>query len=290
VAERLDAFLAHRGHGSRSEVKARIRRGEVRIDGQVCRDPGTHVDPGADIRVGDETVADGIHEATLLLHKPVGYSCSHDQRESPTVDALIPETHRHLPSERAGRLDRMTSGLLVLTTEGDLIHRLTNPRRKLAKRYRIAYSGRLSSHAVERCAKGITLDGDPRPTLPAKLRRSLAAGGLITRGQERCLYVFSAAEFERVHDRMRQAPMGDKRARDFLRMFLAAASDEKPDSQNRVTIPPALRAYAGLERDLVVAGIGDHAEIWQADRWAEYTAANEDAFAELEEEVYPGLF
>jgi len=169
VAERLDAFLAHRGHGSRSEVKARIRRGEVRVDGQVCRDPGIHVDVTADIRVGDETVEDGLHEATLILHKPVGYSCSHDQRESPTVDALIPESHRHLPIEWAGRLDRMTSGLLVLTTEGDLIHRLTNPRRKLAKRYRIAYSGRLSSHAVERCAKGIVLDGDPRPTLPAKL-------------------------------------------------------------------------------------------------------------------------
>ncbi|HET8927119.1 MAG TPA: division/cell wall cluster transcriptional repressor MraZ [Microbacterium sp.] len=134
------------------------------------------------------------------------------------------------------------------------------------------------------------LDDKGRLILPAKFRRELEDGVVITRGQERCLYVFSAAEFERVHERMRQAPMGDKRARDFLRMFLAAASDEKPDSQNRVTIPPALRAYAGLERDLVVAGIGDHAEIWQAQRWTEYVAANEDAFAELEEEVYPGLF
>jgi MraZ protein len=134
------------------------------------------------------------------------------------------------------------------------------------------------------------LDDKGRLILPAKFRRELEEGVVVTRGQERCLYVFSAAEFEQVHERMRQAPMGDKRARDFLRMFLAAASDEKPDSQNRITIPPALRAYAGLERDLVVTGIGAHAEIWNAERWAEYTAAHEDTFAELEEEVYPGLF
>ncbi|MFT4229093.1 MAG: division/cell wall cluster transcriptional repressor MraZ [Microbacterium sp.] len=134
------------------------------------------------------------------------------------------------------------------------------------------------------------LDDKGRLILPAKFRRELEDGLVITRGQERCLYVFSAAEFARRHERMREAPMGDKRARDFRRMFLAAASDETPDSQHRVTIPPALRAYAGLERDLVVAGIGDHAEIWNAQRWAEYTAANEDAFADQDEEVYPGLF
>lgn len=134
------------------------------------------------------------------------------------------------------------------------------------------------------------LDDKGRLILPAKFRRELEDGVVITRGQERCLYVFSAAEFEQVHERMRQAPMGNKGARDFLRMFLAAASDEKPDSQNRITIPPALRSYAGLERELVVTGVGAHAEIWNADRWAEYTAAHEDTFAELEEEVYPGLF
>ncbi len=134
------------------------------------------------------------------------------------------------------------------------------------------------------------LDDKGRLILPARFRRELEDGVVVTRGRERCLYVFSAAEFEQVHERMRRAPMGDKRARDFLRMFLAAASDEKPDSQNRITIPPALRAYASLEHDLVVTRIGAHAEIWNAERWAACTAAHEDTFSELEEEVYPGLF
>ena len=112
----------------------------------------------------------------------------------------------------------------------------------------------------------------------------------VTRGQERCLYVFSAEEFERVHDRIREAPLTNKQARDFLRMFLSGASAETPDSQNRITIPPPLRAYAGLERELVVTGVGAHAEIWDARAWNDYLEGNEATYSEMEQEVIPGLF
>ena len=98
------------------------------------------------------------------------------------------------------------------------------------------------------------LDEKGRVILPSKFRDDLGPGVVITRGQERCLYVFSTAEFERVYERIREAPLTNKQARDFQRMFLSGASAEKPDSQNRVTIPPHLRTYAGLERDLVVTG------------------------------------
>jgi 16S rRNA pseudouridine516 synthase len=170
VAERLDHFLAHHGHGTRSEVKTLVRRGKVSINGDVCRDPGRHLDLDNErIEVDGDEVVVGPSEATLILHKPVGYACSHDPREAPLIEALYPETYANLCPEPAGRLDRMTSGLLIVTTAGDLIHRLTNPRKKLAKRYQIAYTGQLSSHAVERCVKGIDLEGDPRPTLPSRL-------------------------------------------------------------------------------------------------------------------------
>ena len=134
------------------------------------------------------------------------------------------------------------------------------------------------------------LDDKGRIILPAKFREDLAGGVVITRGQERCLYVFSTAEFESVHDRIRQAPLSNKQARDFLRMFLSGASAEKPDGQNRITIPPSLRAYAGLEKELVVTGVGAHAEIWNADSWNAYAEGNESTYAEMEEEVIPGLF
>lgn len=134
------------------------------------------------------------------------------------------------------------------------------------------------------------LDDKGRVILPAKFREDLAGGIVVTRGQERCLYVYSTAEFEAVHDRIRQAPLTNKQARDFLRMFLSGASAEMPDSQNRITIPAHLRAYAGLKKELVVTGVGAHAEIWDAEAWNEYLAGNEETYAAMEEEVIPGLF
>ncbi|UWF76783.1 MULTISPECIES: division/cell wall cluster transcriptional repressor MraZ [Microbacterium] len=134
------------------------------------------------------------------------------------------------------------------------------------------------------------LDDKGRVILPAKFREDLAGGIVVTRGQERCLYVFSTAEFEAVHERIRQAPLSNKQARDFLRLFLSGASAEMPDSQNRITIPAHLRQYAGLEKELVVTGVGAHAEIWDAAAWNAYLESNEETYAELEEEVIPGLF
>lgn len=134
------------------------------------------------------------------------------------------------------------------------------------------------------------LDDKGRVILPAKFRDDLGSGIVVTRGQERCLYVFSTAEFERIHERIRETPLTNKQARDFLRMFLSGASAETPDGQNRITIPVPLRTYAGLEKDLVVTGVGAHAEIWNADAWNAYATGNEDAYSELEQEVIPGLF
>ncbi|HET6271167.1 MAG TPA: division/cell wall cluster transcriptional repressor MraZ, partial [Arthrobacter sp.] len=96
------------------------------------------------------------------------------------------------------------------------------------------------------------LDEKGRIILPAKFREELAGGLVLTRGQERCIYVFSEAEFGRVHEQMREAPISNKQARDYIRVFLSGASDEVPDKQGRVTIPQALREYAGLGRELAV--------------------------------------
>ena len=134
------------------------------------------------------------------------------------------------------------------------------------------------------------LDDKGRIILPAKFRDELEGGVVLTRGQDRCIYVFSTREFEELHERMRQAPVTSKQARDYMRVFLSGAHAETPDKQHRVTIPPALRAYAGLDRDLAVIGAGSRAEIWAATAWDEYLTANESAFADTAEEVIPGLF
>ena len=134
------------------------------------------------------------------------------------------------------------------------------------------------------------LDEKGRLILPAKYREELAEGLVLTRGQERCLYVFSVREFERVHEQLRAAPLSSKQARDYIRVFLSGASDEVPDKQGRVTIPPPLRDYAGLDRELAVIGAGTRAEIWDARAWNDYLSEKEAAFSETEEEVVPGLF
>lgn len=134
------------------------------------------------------------------------------------------------------------------------------------------------------------LDEKGRLILPAKFREELADGLVLTRGQERCLYVFSAAEFGRIHEQMRAAPLSSKQARDYIRVFLSGASDEVPDKQGRITVAPPLRQYAGLDRELAVVGAGSRAEIWDATSWQEYLAQQEAAFSSTEEEVIPGLF
>lgn len=134
------------------------------------------------------------------------------------------------------------------------------------------------------------LDDKGRVILPARFRDELASGIVVTRGQENCLYVFSAREFEDLNARIRQAPVTSKSARDFLRVFLSGASAETPDKQNRITLPANLRQYAGLDRDLTVIGAGNRVEIWDSNAWNTYLATHEETFSNTTEEVIPGLF
>ncbi|WP_432522895.1 division/cell wall cluster transcriptional repressor MraZ [Kineococcus sp. SYSU DK006] len=133
------------------------------------------------------------------------------------------------------------------------------------------------------------LDDKGRLILPAKFRDQLLDGLVITRGQERCLYLFPMQEFERMHEELRRAPLTRKEARDYLRVFLSGASDETPDKQGRITVPPMLRSYAGLDRDVAVIGAGSRVELWDLPTWDAYLAEAEPAFADQREEVLPGI-
>ena len=133
------------------------------------------------------------------------------------------------------------------------------------------------------------LDDKGRLILPAKFRDQLTEGLVVTRGQERCLTVYPTAEFTDMARRAQEAPVTHKATRDYTRFLFAGASDETPDKQGRITIPPMLRDYAGLTRDVVVIGVMNRVEIWDPQKWQEYSEAGEAAFAELSEEVFPGV-
>jgi MraZ protein len=133
------------------------------------------------------------------------------------------------------------------------------------------------------------LDEKGRLFLPARFRDELAEGLVVTKGQERCLFVFPIQEFRRVTEALSQAPVTQKTVRDYSRVFFASASHEIPDRQGRVTIPTQLRQYAGLTKDCVVIGANTRLEIWDTAAWETYLADREQAFADLEEEVLPGV-
>lgn len=132
------------------------------------------------------------------------------------------------------------------------------------------------------------LDDKGRLILPARFRDELAGGVVITKGQERCLYVFPMAEFASIASQLREQPMTHKAARAYSRVFFASAHDEVPDKQGRVTIPAHLREYAGLDRELVVIGASTRVEIWDRQAWESYLADSEDEFADIEQGVLPG--
>lgn len=134
------------------------------------------------------------------------------------------------------------------------------------------------------------LDDKGRVILPARFREDMEGGIVLTRGQEHCIYAFPAQEFEQMTVELRRAPLSSKQARDYIRVLLSGAYKEVPDRQGRITLPPDLRKYAGLDRELTVIGAGSRAEIWNSQAWNDYLSVQEDVFSQTENEIIPGMF
>lgn len=128
------------------------------------------------------------------------------------------------------------------------------------------------------------LDDKGRLFLPAKFREEMKEGLVITRGQDRSLEIRTAAAFEDFAERMRDTT--DQRRRAYNRMLFALAHEVVPDKQGRISLTPELREYAGLERECVVIGVRTKLEVWHPETWSSYTQAQEEAFANLSEELF----
>ena len=153
---RLDKLLAHMGYGSRKEVKAFIRKGYVLLNGEAVFDDDIKVDEENDeIVILDQTV-EYQKKIYLLLNKPKGYvSATFDSKE-PTVLDLIEETQKGLFP--VGRLDKDTTGLLLITNDGKLAHELLSPKHHVAKTYELTFSGVFKDSFFEQLKKGIVLE------------------------------------------------------------------------------------------------------------------------------------
>jgi MraZ protein len=112
-----------------------------------------------------------------------------------------------------------------------------------------------------------TIDDKGRLTLPAKYRAELATGVVVTRGIDKCLFVFPMDEWKKLAEQVSALPLTDAQAREFRRLLFSGATDAELDKQGRVLLPQYLRDYAGLNGNVVVAGLNTHMEIWTPDAW-----------------------
>ena len=168
---RLDQLLANLGYCSRSEARDWVASGAVTVRGVEAEDFSARVNP-AEVRVDGEPLdhPDGL---LLVLHKPLGLVCSHELREGPNVYSLLPgRWRRRNPIVTSiGRLDKDTSGLLLLTDQSPLVHRLTSPKHKVAKIYRALLDREIRPDTIALFASGqLQLDDEAAPCAPAGLR------------------------------------------------------------------------------------------------------------------------
>jgi len=130
-----------------------------------------------------------------------------------------------------------------------------------------------------------SIDEKGRIAVPAKFRPNVHAGAVITRGLDRCLFVFTATEWEALVRKITALPLAQAGARAFSRLMLAGAADVELDGQGRILIPEHLRTYAGLSKNAIVAGVYSRMEIWDAEKWNEYKAKTESASDEIAEQL-----
>lgn len=166
--ERLDKLLAGTGKWSRREVKALVRQGLVRVDGRLAASAEDKLDlAAAVVTVAGETIS-LCRFTYVMLHKPAGVLTATEDRKQPTVLDLLPPELRRIGLAPVGRLDKDTEGLLLLTNDGELAHRLLSPKYHVDKRYLARVDGELSAADAEAFARGMTL-GDGLECLPAGL-------------------------------------------------------------------------------------------------------------------------
>ena len=177
MEERLQKYLARCGIGSRRRCEEYIQGGMVSVDGKLVMELGTKIDPDRQVVCfrGKEVHPEDQVPTTVMLHKPAGYvTTSHDQFGRPNVTQLV-----QIPGLRlypVGRLDYQTSGLLILTNDGDLTYQLTHPAHQIPKVYEALIAGEITSDEIRKLEKGVVLD-DGFKTSPSEVKLLSLRGG-----------------------------------------------------------------------------------------------------------------
>lgn len=130
-----------------------------------------------------------------------------------------------------------------------------------------------------------TIDDKGRVAIPMKFRGEIAHGAVVTRGLDNCLFLYPKHEWEKLSDKLGSLPMSKANTRAFVRLMLAGAMEVELDTQGRTVIPDYLRQYAGVKKNIVVAGVLNRLEIWDAHAWEKYKAGTEKESVKIAEEL-----
>ncbi|SDY76358.1 MraZ protein [Evansella caseinilytica] len=130
-----------------------------------------------------------------------------------------------------------------------------------------------------------TVDEKGRMIIPAKFREELGPAFVVTRGMDKCLFVYPEQEWRQLEQKLKSLPFTKKDARAFTRFFFSGATECELDKQGRVNLAPTLRSYAQLEKECVVIGVSNRVEIWSKEIWEDYFAESEESFAEIAEGI-----
>ena len=130
-----------------------------------------------------------------------------------------------------------------------------------------------------------TIDSKGRLAIPAKFRSNLSGGAIITRGLDKCLFLFPQKEWDILANKLVNLPLSQSDSRAFVRLMLAGAGDVEFDAQGRILIPENLRNYAQLSKKIIVTGLYNRIEIWDEDEWSRYKSKTESASDEIAEKL-----
>ena len=129
------------------------------------------------------------------------------------------------------------------------------------------------------------LDAKSRLAIPAKFRSGLSGGAVITRGLDKCLFIFPQKEWEILVNKLTNLPISQSDSRAFVRLMLSGASDVILDGQGRILVPDSLRSYAGLSKKVIVTGLYNRMEVWDEEEWERYKSKTENASDEIAEKL-----
>jgi len=130
-----------------------------------------------------------------------------------------------------------------------------------------------------------SIDDKGRLALPSKFKKDLSRGAVVTRGLDNCLFVYTKAEWQKLAQKLANLPISQANTRAFARLMLAGAMDLSPDGQGRIVVPEYLRTYAGLKKNVVVAGLYSRLELWDETEWERYKASTEKTSGDIAEKL-----